>query len=262
MAGNLTASDQINGGAGTSTVTLNGDYSGGLTFNATTMVNVDTLALTAGHGYDLVLNGATVASGQAMTILGNTLGIHDGMTIDASALTAGSSLTIDAGAGTDDLTGGAGTNDFVMRGYLTASDAINGGSGNTTVNLNGDYSAGVTFGATTMVNVDTLFLTAGHSYDFTLNAATVANGQTMTIQGGALGAGDSMTINGSAVAGTLIIDGGAGSATMIGGAGNDAIHAGAGADVIQGGLGAAAFRRQRRRHVCLCFDRRFEQQRL
>jgi Ca2+-binding RTX toxin-like protein len=82
-------------------------------------------------------------------------------------------------------------------------------------------------------------MTAGNTYDFTLNAATVTSGQTMTIQGGALGINDGMTIDGSAVtAGTLVIDAGAGTASMTGGAGNDVIRAGSGADFIEGGLGA------------------------
>jgi Ca2+-binding RTX toxin-like protein len=240
MTGYFTASDAINGGTGTTTVTLNGDYSGGVTFNATTMVNVDTLYLTTGHSYDLVLNADTVANGQSMTIQGNTLVAGNVMTIDASALTAGSSLTIDAGVGTDTLTGGAGTNEFVMRGYLTASDVINGGIGTTTVTLDGDYSAGVTFNATTMVNVSTLFLDPGHSYDLTLNAATVGSGQTMTVWGGGLGAGNNMTIDGSATTagGTLVIDGGDGTDDLIGGAGSDTIRAGTGTDFIMGGLGA------------------------
>ena len=44
----LKASDKIDGGAGTDKVTLNGDYSSGLTFSSTTMINIDTLGLAAG----------------------------------------------------------------------------------------------------------------------------------------------------------------------------------------------------------------------
>jgi hypothetical protein len=239
MRGYLTAGDEITGGTGPTTVTLDGNYASGVTFNATTMVDVPTIDLTTGFSYDLTLNAATIASGGTMSIVGNTLAALNTMTIDASALAAGSSITLDGGAGVDDFIGGAGTNEFVLRGYLTAADEINGGAGTTTVNIDGDYSAGVNFNATTMVNVDTLFMTAGYSYNFTLNAATVTSGQTMTIQGGALGINDTMTIDGSAVtAGTLAIDAGAGVASMTGGAGNDIIRAGSGTDYIYGGLGA------------------------
>src|ERR1700753_3235215 len=44
-----------------------------------------------------------------------------------------------------------------------------------TVELTGDYSAGVVFGAATMINVRTLVLDGGHSYDFTFNKTTVAD---------------------------------------------------------------------------------------
>jgi VCBS repeat-containing protein len=239
LGANLTAADEINGGAGTTTVNLNGDYSGGLTFTSTTMVNVDTLSLSAGHSYDLVLNAATIGSGQTMTILGNMLGSSDNMTIDGSALTTGT-LVVDGGAGTDIFTGGAGTNTFVMDGNFSAADQINGGTGTSAVHLDGDYSAGVTFTATTMTNISSLNLGSGFSYDLTMNAATVANGQTLAVQGGALGVGDSLTFNGAAVTdgGTFNIFGGAGSNTLTGGAGADTIHAGSGTSFITGGGGA------------------------
>ena len=231
MAGHLTASDEINGGTGTTTVTLDGDYSGGVTFTATTMVNVDTLDLTAGHSYDLVLNDATIGSGQTMTIQGSSLGAGNGMTIDASAVTAGN-LTIDAGAGVDDLTGGGATNTFNMGAYLTASDEINGGTGTSTVHLDGDYSGGLTFNATTMVNVDTLDLTAGYSYNLTLNSATVASGDTLTIQATGLSASNSLTLDGSAVDGNLVVHAGSGSSFIEGGLGADQLYAGSGADTF------------------------------
>ena len=231
MAGHLTASDEINGGTGTTTVTLDGDYSGGVTFTATTMVNVDTLDLTAGHSYDLVLNDATTGSGQTMTIQGSSLGAGNGMTIDASAVTAGN-LTIDAGAGVDDLTGGGATNTFNMGAYLTASDEINGGTGTSTVHLDGDYSGGLTFNATTMVNVDTLDLTAGYSYNLTLNSATVASGDTLTIQATGLSASNSLTLDGSAVDGNLVVHAGSGSSFIEGGLGADQLYAGSGADTF------------------------------
>jgi Ca2+-binding RTX toxin-like protein len=98
----------------------------------------------------------------------------------------------------------------------------------------------VTFTATTMTNISSLNLGSGFSYDLTMNAATVANGQTLAVQGGALGVGDSLTFNGAAVTdgGTFNIFGGAGSNTLTGGAGADTIHAGSGTSFITGGGGA------------------------
>ena len=232
------AYDQINGGTGTATVNLNGDYSGGLTFTSTTMVNVGHAVPGGGHSYDLVLNSATISSGHTLTVLGTTLGAGDSLTIDGSALTTGT-LVVDTGAGPNDLTGGGGMNTFVFDGNLTATDEINGGSGRSSVHLNGDYSGGLTFDATTMVNVQMLQLAAGHSYDLVMNAATVAEGQTLTVQGSALGASDNLTFDGSAVTdgGSFTIRGGAGNDTLTGGSGNDLIYAGSGANILTGGGG-------------------------
>src|SRR5581483_2814962 len=97
--------------------------------------------------------------------------------------------TFTVGSGTDTLSGGAGNDQFNLFGNLTAADQIDGGAGNDTLSLNGDYSARVTFTATTMVNVETIQLGAGHSYDLILNDAT-AGIAGLTVDGSALGGGD------------------------------------------------------------------------
>ncbi len=235
----FSSSDQIDGGTGSNTLMLDGGYTGGnaLTISTSMMTNIEALLLVKGHNYDITLDAGVLSTGQALTVSASGLLSSDTLTFDGSALTAGT-LTIDAGAGADDLTGGAGTNVFNMGANLTASDEINGGTGKSTVVLDGDYSGGLTFTATTMVDVKTLDLDAGHSYDLTLNAATVGSGQTLLIRGSTLGAGDSMTIDGSAAVGNLTIDGGAGTDNLTGGAGNDVIRAGNGTDIITGGAGA------------------------
>ena len=48
---------------GKDTVSLNGDYSGGVVFNATTMVNVELIQLGAGHNYNLTLGNEANPSG-------------------------------------------------------------------------------------------------------------------------------------------------------------------------------------------------------
>jgi len=90
--------------------------------------------------------------------------------------------------------------------------------------LNSDYTGGnaVTFGATTMVNVENLLLSAGHSYSLTTNNATVAAGQTLTVDASALGSGNSLTFNGSAETdGHFIIKSGLGADNLTGGALSD-----------------------------------------
>jgi ELWxxDGT repeat protein len=239
----FSSSDQINGGGGTNTLMLDGTYTGGnaLTISTSMMTNIQDLRLYAGHSYNITLDAGTVTTGQTLTVVANNLHVGDTLTLNGSALTAGT-LVVDAGVGPVNLTGSAGTNTFVMGAFLTASDQINGGSGTTSVQLSGDYSGGntVTFTATTMVNVDHLNLATGHSYDLVMNAATVASGQTLQVQGGTLGAGDSFTFDGSAVTdgGNFIIHSGAGDNNLTGGSGNDTIYAGSGSSFVTGGGGA------------------------
>jgi len=235
----LQANDTVNGGAGTDTVTLNGNYSAGLTFTGTTMVNVEKLTLAAGHSYKLITNNATVASGQTLTVNGSALGTGNVLTFNGAAETNGNFVVM-GGAGADAITGGAGSdtinpglgNDTVnagagndtinLVGSLTVADKVDGGAGTDTVVLNGNYAAGVTFSATTMVNVEKLTLAAGHSYKLTTNNATVSSGQTLTVNGSALSASDVLTFNGAAETnGHFIIIGGNGADKLTGGALSD-----------------------------------------
>ena len=252
----LTAADAFDGGSGTDTLVLKGDYSSGVVFNATTLTNVEVIALTAGHDYNLTMNAATVASGQTLTVHAATLLAGDNVTFNAAAGVAGSSFVFDTGAGDDILTGGAGNDTFRpgagndtihggggddtinMGANLTAADVIDGGSGTDTILLDGDYSAGITFGATTVTNVETIYLTPGNDYTLTTNDATVAAGQTLTILAPGLGAGDKLVFDGSAETdGSFIIHAGAGNDILTGGAGADTIKAGNGNNTITGGLG-------------------------
>ena len=238
--GNLTASDKIDGGAGADTLYLDGDYSSGIVLGATTVINVESIRLAAGSSYKLTTNNATVASGQTLTIDGSALGAGNVLTFNGAAETNGK-FVITGGAGADALTGGAGAdsfdlskggNDTVKGGAgndtinlgvaLTAADKIDGGAGTDTLNLKGNYASGVTFGSTTLVNVETIQLAAGYNYALTTNSATVAAGQTLTINGAALGADNVLTFNGAAETnGHFIIIGGNGADNLRGGALSD-----------------------------------------
>jgi VCBS repeat-containing protein len=254
--GTFTAADQVDGGTGSDRLSLNGDYSAGVVFNAGTLVNVETIALLAGNSYNLTTDDATVAAGKTLAIGALGLGAGDQLTFDGSAETDGRFI-IRAGAGNDVLTGGAGADSFRLkaggndtahggggndtfyfRGAFTAADQVDGGTGVDVLSLNGDYSGGVTFNATTLTNVEKIILSTGHSYSLTLNDGNVAAGQSLTINGSALGAGDHLNFDGSAESdGTFAILGGAGNDTLTGGAGNDAILAGNGTNTITGGGG-------------------------
>src|SRR5580698_8597099 len=64
----LTANDTIDGGDGSDTLVLDGNYKPGVTLAATTISNVEAIALTAGHDYGLTTNDANVAAGQSLTV--------------------------------------------------------------------------------------------------------------------------------------------------------------------------------------------------
>ncbi|MBV9692268.1 MAG: VCBS domain-containing protein, partial [Alphaproteobacteria bacterium] len=157
-------------------------------------------------------------------------------TRDPHDLSAGKS------GGTDTFNGGSGNDAFVMGANLTAADQIDGGTGTDRVVLAGNYSAGVTFTSTTMVNVETLTLGAGFSYHLTMNDATVAAGQTLTVQAGQLGASDTLYFDTSAdvSGGKYTVTSGAGNDTLFGGAGTDRFFTGAGNDTINMGANLVA----------------------
>lgn len=127
--------------------------------------------------------------------------------------------------GNDTASGLAGTDTFNFGGTLTATDHVDGGSGNDTVNLTGDYSAGLTLGATTLTSVETLSFGFNFSYDLTTNDANVAAGQTMTIAAASVNQGHSFTFNGAAETdGSFnVLANGLGVYAITGGQGDDTI---------------------------------------
>ncbi|HEY1630647.1 MAG TPA: hypothetical protein VGF56_04995 [Rhizomicrobium sp.] len=113
--------------------------------------------------------------------------------------------------GNDTAQGLAGNDSFSFGATFTAADAVDGGDGADVLKLAGDYSAGVTFGAATLINVETVSLADGFSYKLTTNDATVATGQSMTVDGSALTGANTLTFDGSAETdGTLAVHGGLG----------------------------------------------------
>ena len=353
MRANLTGSDKLNGGAGNDTVTLNGDYSAGVTLGAGELQSIETVSLSDGHSYKLTLGGGDVAAGKTLTIDGSALRGSNTLTIDGSAETTGS-LTLIGGAGIDRLTGGAGNDTFFAGpqsiGYidyiyggggndtivvsgnyadsdivpisgsesyvyelagtldvhgvayaqfadqtvqigtlttygtpgndslsgssgddifnfsqggddvvgggggddtliagvaLTANDKIDGGDGTDILTLSGNYSGARALNLGAVQNVETITLGTGFNYALTSTDATVAAGSGLWVDGSALGVGNSMTFNGAAETdGNFTFVGGAGLDILTGGAGgagNDTFIMGAKlttADRINGGSGS------------------------
>jgi Ca2+-binding RTX toxin-like protein len=239
--GTFDAGDAVDGGSGTDTLLLRGDYSAGVAFGAATLVNVEKIDLGAGFDYNFTTNDGTVASGASLFVDGVNLGAGDALTFDGSAETNGR-FVLAGGAGNDNLTGGAGNDEFLleqagsdtanggggddvfsMGAALDTSDRIDGGTGHNTLRLAGDYSGGLTLGADTIHNIQNVQFIAGHSYDITTDG-NFASGTTSVINGGGLGAGDALTFDASSESVAQL--------KFIGGAGNDTLTGGAGGSVF------------------------------
>jgi len=157
--------------------------------------------------------------------------------------------TFDLSSGGNDTVTGRGGNDQIVfyGGGFSAADSLDGGAGGDTVTFSSvfgasDYSAGVTFGAATLQNVENVILDAG-KFNFTLNDGNVAAGKIMGFFA-YLFPGDSPSsyvIDGSAETnGDFVFIGSpeAADTTFIGGGGNDFIDFSAGfTDVLDGGAG-------------------------
>jgi Ca2+-binding RTX toxin-like protein len=155
--------------------------------------------------------------------------------------------------GNDKATGGGGDDIFDFGGAFTGQDSVIGGKGDDTLRLNGDYAAGVTFGANSIVQVESISLGAHFDYHLTSADGNVAAGQSMSIDGSELAAGDRLFFDGSAETdGTFVFDVRFARATLIGGAGNDLFHlgdrfssgihgSGGGGALLTGGDGADTF---------------------
>lgn len=257
---NFGKDDRIDGGAGIDALSLNGDYTAGLTFSPVMLKNVESIVLNAGFSYKLTTGDANVAAGQTLTVFAGTLDAPDRVVFNGSHETDGR-FEFHGGAGDDVVQGGAlndffygtaGGNDrftgnsggdlFHMGGALNAADRIDGGNGIDELDLDGDYSAGLVFKATTLHNVEIVSLTEDHSYKFTLNDANVDAGRFVAFFAGNLDGSDSLTLDASAETNAnVLVIGGQGDDTFIGGQFQNGIFGGLGQDRMTAGGGTDAF---------------------
>lgn len=239
--------------------TLKYEIGGGGWMSYTTGANPVYAGFTIANG--VTIENATSGDG-ADTLWGN--GANNVMTSGGG----NDRIILHEGGGVDTANAGAG-DDFVYFGdALTAADTINGGEGYDILGLLGDYSAGLTFGATTMNGVEQLMLFSGtnvgstpFSYSLTLNDANVGADGNLLISAVTLKANESLTLNGSGetdgkltvlsgagadqIAGGAKVDflnGGAGNDQLFGLGGNDTLIGGLGTDALRGGLGKDVFR--------------------
>lgn len=262
----FTETDHVDGGGGSDTLRLNG---GGLVhFMPTTMVNVETIRVTAGHNYNLQPIDATIAAGKGMTIDATELGSSNTLTVYDTSETNGN-LVVNGGAGDDFVSGGHhhtlvnggdGNDSVYLNGgvnvvnsgngndYITVSAPIatnshfDGGTGYNQIGFGGDFSGGQTIGATWGTNINAILFFGGNSYRVTLQDGLVQAGHTLYFYGNAVHATDTLTINGAQISsGSLYLQGGSGDDRLIGGADNDGFEARVGHDTLTGGGGNDMF---------------------
>jgi Ca2+-binding RTX toxin-like protein len=147
-----------------------------------------------------------------------------------------------------ELTGGSGNDTFRFGAtYNPANDSINGGGGgNDTLELRGDYSAGLTlgpeshFGVSSFTDITAIKLDAGFDYKITLLDYAIPEFAPLKIEGAAMGADDALTFDGSAATLTSFhIEAGAGDDVLTGGERNDRFNLlKGGADTVHGGDGS------------------------
>jgi Ca2+-binding RTX toxin-like protein len=138
--------------------------------------------------------------------------------------------------GTDKAFGRGGNDVFDLGGALNAEDRLVGGGGYDTVNLDGDYSAGLVLAPSTLGEIEQVNFAAGNDYNITLDDGTVGAGAKMFFKGSALGAADTLTFDGSAeLDGQFRVSGGQGNDTIKGGPQQNNIRGGNGDDTIMGG---------------------------
>jgi Ca2+-binding RTX toxin-like protein len=162
--------------------------------------------------------------------------------LDAQSTITKNVVDIASGDGHVALNGGSANDTFGFTGNFAAADAVDGGGGVNTLALDGNYSAGIVFGATTVQNVAILMLADGFSYSIATGDATVAAGQTLTVKGVALKGANTLHFDGSAETdGSFVLDGGQGNDVLHAGAGTDTLYGDLGADTLTGGAGSDTF---------------------
>jgi len=196
----LTADDVIDGGSGYNILELRGDYSAGLLFNTAMITNIGLVKLDKGFDYNLTLD-----SGVDYLAIAAKAGHNHSFTLDGSAY--GGGLTITTNAGHNDLTGGAGNDTFDFgKVFNFANDRVDGGDGQDTILLDGDYDLTFDGMAASAVVSASFKLEGGHDYDIVVNASY---GQSLELYYGNEDdyvAGQHISIDASASAAAVFVD--------------------------------------------------------
>lgn len=253
----LTAADRIIGGSGFDIVSIQGDYSEGVTLGADTLHGIERIQFLAGFNYRLTLVDGNVDPGSQLD-LSNDHGARS-IWVDASAMVNGGSVytyseernTIIGSQSNDHfqefttqfILDGQGGDDLVEAFTgLDGKSRFDGGDGSDTLNLGESFTG--TLKAAAIRHVELVNLT-GNSHIAFANG-NVGGRETMTVT-----AGDASFVDASAEtsghysivgsAGNDILIGGGGADNLEGGGSDDQLIGGRGADVLTGGEGVDTF---------------------
>lgn len=250
-------SDFVDGGSGYDKLFLTVFGGTSLALTPTFVQNFEEIDLRPGAGsgtatFTLTTDDAVVAAGKTLQIVGSDEGANKfALTFNGSseldghfdvtgadaddAFTGGAlSDTFHLEAGGNDTVHGGGGSDVVFAGSaFTASDVFDGGDGIDTLNLDGAYL--LSFQTGTLMNVETVVLTAGNNYVLGASAGAVAAGDTLTVDGSALDSANGLAWDSSGVSDAHFrVAGGKGADHIVGGAVSDTLDGGAGADQLWG----------------------------
>ncbi|HEY1710520.1 MAG TPA: hypothetical protein VGG10_19780 [Rhizomicrobium sp.] len=141
------------------------------------------------------------------------------------------------------LRGDAGNDTFNFdANFDAATDSMNGGKGFDTLNLTGGSAADLTFGATSIVNVEKIGLSNANNFTITMNDGNVAKGARLSVDASQL-INHTLTFDGhTETNGFFTVHGGASNDVLIGGQQADILSGAHGNDTLTGGLGADVFK--------------------
>jgi Ca2+-binding RTX toxin-like protein len=222
----LTADDRINGGAGTDTLYISGDYSAGLVLADDTIRNIEQIDLSSGV-FNIALAAGNVAAGATLNI-----NILADVRLDASALVDSSLHVFINDAGDRNLIGGGGDDLVDAFTALNRTDRFHLGGGLDTVAFH--YAPNLVAREGTFQGVDIVQLQQGGK--LVLADGNVAALDSMLVQNTST---TGMTLNGHReLDGRLSLFGLSGTDMLIGGHGDDQLSGGGGGDTLVGGDGA------------------------
>jgi Ca2+-binding RTX toxin-like protein len=264
------ALDRVNGGDGSDTLVLEGDYSSGIALNSNSLKNVETVNLLGDFFYDVTFADGNVAGGGAMTVVA-ALGTGKSAVINASAETNGSYLmfgsdggdllmagagddvihgglgadVIQPGMGQDTVSGGEGDDVFSFQGAgtFTAADRVDGGAGpeTNTLQLSGDYSAGVTLKVATLTHIQRILVAGAFDYTLDVSRFTTTDVAGLTVSGLNVLAGHTLDVTAKGCEENVTVFGGFGDDIIRGGKAITAFVGNDGTDTLIKGQGSGHF---------------------